>query len=204
MTVWLPAALLLILGVVILAVAIRAGAARRAPAPTRVPAPAPEEGVTGEPKPIPPRWPRRVDLDPDLLDDATRAGIIDSLTALGDPWAIGVLAQAYEEERDPALRLRILEELRNAAIPEAQPTLERAARSAEPPERSLAYEGLAQIGAFDAVERGLDDQCIAVAQSACLALMRAGARDRVTIYLRQADPERAAALRVVIDAIELR
>jgi hypothetical protein len=34
--------------------------------------------------------------------------------------------------------------------------------------------------------------------------MHNGGRDRVTIYLRQADAERAAALRVVIDAMELR
>jgi HEAT repeat protein len=168
------------------------------------PAPLSDEVVTGEPKPIPPRWPRRVDLDPDLVDEGTRASIIDSLTALGDAWAISILAQAYEEERDSAMRIRILEELRNAATVEAQPTLERAARANDPSERSLAYEALAAIGALDAVERGLDDQCLAVAQTACLALMHNGGRDRVTIYLRQADAERAAALRVVIDAIELR
>jgi hypothetical protein len=164
-----------------------------------------EDGVTtGEPRPLPPRWPRRVDLDPDSIDDATRASIIDSLTALGDAWAISVLAQAFEEERDAAMRIRILEELRNASTPEAQPTLERAARATDPSERSLAYEALAAIGALEAVERGLDDQCLAVAQTACLALMHNGGRDRVTIYLRQADLERAAALRLVIDTIELR
>jgi hypothetical protein len=164
----------------------------------------PDEDLTGEARPIPPRWPRKVDLDPDLLDDATRAGIIDSLTALGDSWALGVLAQAYEEEHEPALRLRILEELRRTAVPESRPTLERAARSPEPPERSLAYEALAAIGALDAVERGLDDSCIPVAQTAALALLRSGARDRLTIYLRQADPQRAAALRIVIETAEMR
>lgn len=203
MTVWLAAVVLLILGVAV-AVIVRTRGSHHALLAVSSNRPSSDEGLTGEARPIPPRWPRRVDLDPDLVDDATRASIIDSLTVLGDPWAIGVLAQAYEEERDGAMRLRILEELRNAAAGEARPTLERAARSTEPSERSLAYEALAAIGALDAVERGLDDQCLAVAQTACLALMHNGGRDRITIYLRQADPERAAALRVVIDALELR
>jgi hypothetical protein len=203
MTVWLAAIVLLVLGVAVFFLA-RSRALHRQPVAARPAASVSDDGVTSEPRPIPPRWPRRVDLDPDLVDEGMRANIIDSLTALGDPWAMGILAQAYEEERDVAMRVRILEELRNAALPDARPTLERAARSAEPSERSLAYEALAGIGAIDAVERGLDDQCLAVAQTACLALMHHGGRDRVTIYLRQADRERAAALRVVIDAIELR
>src|SRR5215472_10305813 len=127
MTVWLAAVILLVLGLAVV-VAVRMRPAHRAPVPLKSPAPSSEEGVTSEPKPIPPRWPRRVDLDPDLVDEGTRASIIDSLTALGDGWAISILAQAYEEERDSAMRIRILEELRNAATVEAQPTLERAAR----------------------------------------------------------------------------
>lgn len=203
MTVWLAAVILVLLGVAAVAI-VRTRSLHRRPVAAPSGAPVSEDGVTGEPRPIPPRWPRRVDLDPDLVDDATRAAIIESLTVLDDPWAISVLAQAYEEERDPALRIRVLEELRNAASPDARATLERAARSTEPAERSLAYEALAAISALDAVERGLDDQCLAVAQTACMALMHHGGRDRVTIYLRQADAERAAALRVVIDAMELR
>jgi HEAT repeat protein len=203
MTLWLAALVVLLLGAAAVIVA-RSRTHRRKPAAVAAKAPASEDAVTGEPKPIPPRWPRRIDLDPDLVDETTRASIIDSLTVLGDPWAISVLAQAYEEERNPVMRLRILDELRNAGSDDAQPTLERAARSADPSERSLAYEALAPLGALDVVERGLDDSCVAVAQTACMALMHNGGRDRVTIYLRQADAERAAALRVVIDAMELR
>ena len=204
MTVWLAALVLVVVGLAALMLVRARRSSPRTPVPVSAGPSAAEETVTGEPKPIPPRWPRRVDLDPDLVDDATRASIIDSLTVLGDPWAIGILAQAYEEERNPAMRIRILEELRNAANAEARPTLERAARSNDASERSLAYEALAAVGALDVVERGLDDPCLAVAQTACLALMHNGGRDRVTIYLRQAEAERAAALRVVIDAIELK
>lgn len=203
MTVWLAAVVVLVLGAAAVIVT-RSRARRRTPVAVAVKTSSADDAVTGEPKPIPPRWPRRVDLDPDLVDETTRASIIDSLTVLGDPWAISVLAQAYEEERDPAMRLHILDELRNAGSDATRPTLERAARSADPSERSLAYEALAPLGALDVVERGLDDSCAAVAQTACMALMHNGGRDRVTIYLRQADAERAAALRVVIDAMELR
>ncbi|HXP91876.1 MAG TPA: HEAT repeat domain-containing protein [Candidatus Binatia bacterium] len=203
MTVWLAALLLLVLGLAVVII-VRTRTSRREQVTFSPTTWGSEDAVTGEPKPIPPRWPRRVGLDPDLVDEATRASVIESLTVLDDAWAIGILAQAYEEERDAALRIRILEELRNAATPDARPTLERASRSADPSERSLAYEALAAIGALDVVERGLDDPCLPVAQTACWGLMHNGGRDRVTIYLRQASPERAAAFRVVIDAIELR
>lgn len=203
MTLWL-AAIILALACAVAGVLVRARSLRERPASASRGPSVPEDAVTGEPRPIPPRWPRRVDLDPDLLDDAARAAIIESLTVLDDPWAMGILAQAYEEERDPALRLRVLEELREAASPEARPTLERASRSSEPAERCVAYEALAALSALEAVERGLDDPCLAVAQSACMSLMQHGGRDRVAIYLRQADAERAAGLRVVLDALDLR
>jgi HEAT repeat protein len=117
---------------------------------------------------------------------------------------MNVLAQAYEEEHDPIMRLRILSELHGARTAEARSTLERATRASEPAERSLALEALAEIGALESVERGLADPCIPVAQTALLALMKNGGRDRVTIFLRQAEPDRAADLRRVIDLIELK
>lgn len=194
-----------------------AAAAPAAPAPAAAPVPRPAtaapppvgiEGV-GEPQPIPPRWPRRLELDPDALDEPARVKIVDGLSAVDEPWAISVLAEAYEEEHDLEFRARILGEVRavtarsRTAPPEVRETLERATRAAEPAERSVALEALADLGALDAVERGLDDPSLPVAQTALYALARNGARDRVAIYLRQAAPERAEALRAMLDMLDL-
>jgi|GEM_PF-2026187 HEAT repeat protein len=203
MMVWLAAIVLVALvGVALLIVRSR-GSARR-PGPLLIPAARTSEKTRGEPRPLGPRWPTHLDLDPELTDDETRFRLVEGFGALGDPWAVAVLTQAYEEERDAAIRLRILEGLRDAVTPQARPALERAAGSGEELERSIAYEGLAALGAFDLVERGLDDPCVGVAQTACFELMRRGRRDRVASYLGQAQAQRAADLRVVIDVLDFR
>lgn len=204
MTIWLLALALVIVAAAVIVLVVRRSPRERRPAVFGGTLGGREEETTGEPEPIPPRWPRRAGLDPDTLDDEARASVIESLATLGEDWAMNVLAQAYEEEHDPLVRVRILSELRGARTAEARATLERATRASEPAERSLAVEALAEIGALDSVERTLSDPCIPVAQTALLALMKNGGRDRVTIFLRQAEPERAAELRRVIDLIELK
>jgi hypothetical protein len=49
-------------------------------------------------------WPQQLDPRSRDLDDAARLRLIEDLRVVHAPWCVPILQQAYEEERDPALR----------------------------------------------------------------------------------------------------
>jgi hypothetical protein len=65
-------------------------------------------------------WPKQLDPQSRTLDDAARLRLIEDLAVVHASWCVPVLKQAYEEERDPALR-RAASDALNACGPTAAP-----------------------------------------------------------------------------------
>jgi hypothetical protein len=112
----------IVVAVAVVAVAVALVAwsrARRAPAPL-VTAPVEVDGIVSEPVPIAPdvRWAKQFAPHGATLDDDARRKLIDDLGFVRAAWCVPLLRQAYEEERDPALRRAALDAL-EACDPDA-------------------------------------------------------------------------------------
>ena len=130
----------------------------RAPADERAsaeePAPseaAPGEAVLGEAVPVAVApaemcWAKRFAPRSGALDDAARLGLIRDLGLVRAPWGVPLLVQAYDEEPDPAHRRAVLAALALFRHRDGRAVFERALRSADEGERSLAGAALADLG----------------------------------------------------------
>lgn len=95
-------------------------------------------------------WPERIDPRSGPLPEEARLRLLGDLGMLRAAWCVPILAQAYTEESDPALRRAALTALAGSRRPEARATLELALERGDPEERTIAQNGLAALPADDA------------------------------------------------------
>lgn len=196
-----PGLILLALGIVLIAIARfwpeRAPVVTAVEPVERVPLgePATVGAVTAFARTI--TWPVLVDADAGSLSPSERRRVIDGLGIVGDAWAAGILAQAFDEEQGE-LRLAAIEALGSSETDAVVPTLARAYASYVVAERYAAIDGAARHGDLELLERGLRDTDGTVALAAAYGLHRAGRGDLIEAGLGDRDDARANEIRRII------
>ena len=115
--------------------------------PQRTP-PAPAAPAAHTPPPVAPveiRWWKQFDSRPGELDDTARLRLIGDLGVVAKEWCVPLLAQAYEEERRPVHRQAALTALAACRSRAAAGTFRAALGAADPAERAIAADGLADL-----------------------------------------------------------
>jgi hypothetical protein len=91
------------------------------------------------------RWSRRFDTRSGALDEMARLRLIGDLGVVAKEWCVPLLCQAYEEEPRPGHRQAALTALAACRSRTAQSTFRRALTSADPTERAIATDALADL-----------------------------------------------------------
>jgi hypothetical protein len=91
------------------------------------------------------RWCMRFDSRSETLDDTARLRLIGDLGVVAKEWCVPLLAQAYQEEQRSSHRQAALTSLAACHSRAAAGTFRAALAAADPAERAIAADGLADL-----------------------------------------------------------